>query len=258
MRHSRLTDELQEKASIYAAGAMPEDERREYARHLEEEDCTVCREEVRELQSAVNFLTFSLPLETPSASVKARLMAQAAPAVRLERAPARSWITWGASLAAVAASLALVVALRDNSQLRRLADSMNDRITQLESVITQQRMTLASLTSSDVRVVNLAGQGATPDAGARIFWDQAARKWYVYVRHLPPAPSGRTYQLWFVPKGGMPVSASVFNTGADGSSMAEISVPDTLGDLAAAAVTTEPAGGLPQPSGPYALLGQLN
>jgi len=28
--------------------------------------------------------------------------------------------------------------------------------------------------------------------------------------------------------------------------------------LAAAAVTTEPAGGLPQPSGPFALLGMMN
>jgi len=138
-----------------------------------------------------------------------------------------------------------------------LAASMNTRILDLEAQLGQERLMLATLTSSDVRVVDLAGQGATPQAGARIFLDQSARKLYVYVRRLPPAPSGRTYQLWFVPKAGNPVSATVFNTSQQGSSLSEVAVPQDVGDLSAAAVTTEPAGGLPQPSGPYALLGKL-
>lgn len=259
MKHLQLTDELQERASIYAAGAMPEDERREYARHLEEDGCAVCRQEVRELQSTASLLGLSLPLEAPSANVKARLMAQAetqSPQSSSRRSSARL-IAWAAGLAAVAASVFLVIAMRDNASLRRVAESMNERILQLESQLGQQRLMLATLTSSDVRVVDLAGQGGTPQAGARIFWDQPARRWYVYVRRLPSAPSGRTYQLWFVPRDGKPVSAGVFNTDADGSSRTEIPVPEDVGVLSAAAVTTEPAGGLPQPSGAYALLGKL-
>jgi hypothetical protein len=50
----------------------------------------------------------------------------------------------------------------------------------------------------------------------------------------------------------------VFNTEPDGSAVIEANVPPNLNDLMAAAVTTEPAGGLPQPSGPFALLGTLN
>src|SRR5215475_849562 len=95
-KHVQLTDELQEKASIYAAGAMPEDERREYARHLEEDGCAVCRREVQELQSTASLFGFSLPLETPSPSAKARLMAQAeAQSPRaVPKKSASSWIAW--------------------------------------------------------------------------------------------------------------------------------------------------------------------
>ncbi len=64
-------------------------------------------------------------------------------------------------------------------------------------------------------------------------------------------------QLWFVPVSGNPVSAVVFNTATDGSAEKEIDVPEAVVALKAAAVTTEPAGGLPQPSGPFALLGAL-
>ena len=111
--------------------------------------------------------------------------------------------------------------------------------------------------STDVQITNLAGQGTTPEAKARLFWDQQRRHWSVYVNNLPPAPANRSYQLWFVPKAGNPVSAGVFNTEANGSAVVEADVPAGL-DLMAAAVTTEPAGGLPQPTGPFALLGALD
>ena len=60
MRHEQLTDDLQEQASLFAAGAMTESERKEYARHLEEDQCAVCLSEVNELQSAVSMLAFLL------------------------------------------------------------------------------------------------------------------------------------------------------------------------------------------------------
>ena len=77
MRHQQLTDELQEKAILYAAGALDEDERREYERHLDEDTCTVCRGEVRESEAAAQSLTITLPMQTPSESVKRRLIERA-------------------------------------------------------------------------------------------------------------------------------------------------------------------------------------
>jgi hypothetical protein len=104
--------------------------------------------------------------------------------------------------------------------------------------------------------VPLAGQGLNVQASARIFWDQPNKKWFLYVRNLPRVPANESYELWFLPKSGNPLRAAVFNTEGSGAAELEIDVPPGV-DLRAAAVTTEPAGGLDLPSGPFALLGAL-
>jgi anti-sigma-K factor RskA len=147
--------------------------------------------------------------------------------------------------------------MRDNTELRRLASTLSTRVSQLESQLTQQRVRFAMVTSPQVRVVNLAGQGANSNASGRIFWDQSRRRWLFYASNLPPVSSDKSYQLWFVPSAGNPVSASVFNTDRNGTAEVDIPVPQNVDQLKAAAVTTEPAGGLPQPSGSFALLGAI-
>ena len=241
MRHQQLTDELQERASLYAAGALDEREREEFSRHLEEDDCAVCRAEVLESETAAQSLAIMLPMQTPSDSVKRRLLARAEAASfsarrRSSEERTRPVIAWSGWLAAAAALLLVAFFFNQNSRLRE---------------------DMASLTSS--RVVNLAGQGTTPQASARIFWNEADRQWRVFVEDLPPVPSDRAYQLWFVPPAGAdPVSARVFNTSADGSAEFEIPVPAGITTLMAAAVTVEPSGGSPQPtSGGFALLGAI-
>jgi anti-sigma-K factor RskA len=94
-------------------------------------------------------------------------------------------------------------------------------------------------------------------ASGRVFWDQAKRRWFFYAQNLPSVASDKSYQLWFVPVVGDPVSATVFNTDANGGAEIEIDVPPNVTEIKAAAVTTEPAGGLPQPSGEFALLGAV-
>jgi anti-sigma-K factor RskA len=259
MKHLQLTDELQEQASLYASGAMTESERREYARHLEEDNCAVCRREAEEFQAATSLLALGLDPLTPSPSVKDRLMASVAtlPSVQASQAKPRRWALWLAAMEAVAASILLFMAFSNNAELRRAADALRTQVQQLEARLAEQQVLMASLTSTDVQITNLGGQGATPGARARLFWDQQRGHWSVYVNNLPPAPANRSYQLWFVPKAGNPVSAGVFNTQANGSAVVEADVPAGL-DLMAAAVTTEPLGGLPQPTGPFALLGALN
>jgi anti-sigma-K factor RskA len=262
MRHTQLTDDLQEQASLYAAGAMTDSERKEFARHLEEDRCAVCISEVKELQSVASMLAFDTASAAPSPSVRERLMEQArsvAPARPAPQLPflTRHWLQLVTSTVAIGAIAVTFAANRANNELRRLTQVLNSRVAQLEVEIARNQTYMATLTSPEVRVVNLAGQGLNVQASGRIFWDQSKKKWLFYVRDLPQLSADKSYQLWFVPVSGNPVSATVFNTESDGSAEQQIDVPEGVAALKAAAVTTEPAGGLPQPSGAFALLGAL-
>jgi len=262
MKHTQLTEDLQEQASLYAAGAMTDGERREYARHLEEDQCDVCRSEVDELQSAMSMLAFTVPSARPSPAVKARLMEQAAMnarrgAVVVEREPAFRWFNWITAALAVVSVVVAFALLRTNSELRRQASELNSKIAQLEVQLAGERSNIAQLTSAGVRLKEMAGQGTNVQASGKIFWDLQQKRWRVYLRDLPPLPADKSYQLWFVTKAGKKVSAQVFNTDSNGTYEVEVPVPDEVADLQAAAVTTEPFGGVPQPTGPFALLGAM-
>jgi anti-sigma-K factor RskA len=261
MKHTQLTDDLQEQASLYAAGAMTDGERREYARHLEEDQCEVCQSEVDELQAAMSMLAFTVPQARPSPSVKARLMEQAAMnAPRravVEVEPTFRWFNWITAAIAVASIAVTFFVLRTNNELRRELAEQFEKIARLEDQLTGVRRNIALLTSPSVRLRELAGQGANMQASAKIFWDLQQKRWRVYVSDLPPLPADKSYQLWFVTKSGRKVSAKVFNTDANGAYEVEVPVPDDVVDLQAAAVTTEPFGGVPQPTGSFALLGMM-
>jgi anti-sigma-K factor RskA len=258
MRHLQLTDDLEGQASLYAMDALPEDERVEYARHLEEDQCAVCREAVREFQAATSLLAYSVPPVAPPPALKARLLQQArgsAPPAPQASFFTRRWLELATSIAAVAAVAVMMVTINSNRELRRLTDELNSRISQLEVELSQQRTLVALVTSPENRVIDLAGQGQTLGARGRIVWDEPGKRWLVSVRGLPRVPDNLTYQLWFVPKTGNPLNAVVFNTEANGSKEVEVELPPDLPELKAAAVTTEQAPGQQLPTGAFALLG---
>jgi hypothetical protein len=74
MEHAELTDELEELASLYAMGALPESEEAEYTRHLDEEHCAVCLTAVRDFQSVAALLAYIVPRANPSPALKERVV----------------------------------------------------------------------------------------------------------------------------------------------------------------------------------------
>jgi anti-sigma-K factor RskA len=96
-----------------------------------------------------------------------------------------------------------------------------------------------------VRTATLAATGSPPSA--RLFWNPVRGTVVIVAFDLPPAPAGRTYQLWGIAPGGDPVSLGTFQTAADGTALVQRPAPGGI-PFEVGAVTEEPAGGSPQPT----------
>jgi anti-sigma-K factor RskA len=75
----------------------------------------------------------------------------------------------------------------------------------------------------------------------------------VYSGQIAPAPSGKSYQLWLVPSSGPPVSAGLVDANQQNGAVVVRLAPGL--EPKAFAVTLEPYGGRPQPTGPMVLVG---
>ena len=108
------------------------------------------------------------------------------------------------------------------------------------------------IVSPSTRVIEMVGD-ETPQANAKVFWDTKAQQWTVYIFDLPTPPSDKKYQLWYVTRDAK-ISAAVFDTDSLGNTVLDLTLPpETLAGIAATAVTLEPRGGSPQPTGKFYL-----
>lgn len=74
MKHAALTDEIVERAALYALGALTQIEAQAFEDHLGE-GCDVCRGELDEYHLAVEGLALATPDAEPSPAVRSRLLA---------------------------------------------------------------------------------------------------------------------------------------------------------------------------------------
>jgi anti-sigma-K factor RskA len=128
---------------------------------------------------------------------------------------------------------------------RAAAAQLDVRVAQLDSLVGARDSLLAAVLSEDVRTVTLAAQGRPPSA--RLYWNRQRGVVVVAAFDLPPAPSGRTYQLWGIASGQQPVSLGTFNTDTGGRVAVALAVDPTM-HFDVSAITEEPAGGSPQPT----------
>jgi hypothetical protein len=75
---------------------------------------------------------------------------------------------------------------------------------------------------------------------------------------MPAMPAARMLQLWFVPKKGQPMSVAIFRPNSEGQIAIVAPVNMPRNEIAALAVTEEPAGGSPQPTANPAWIAQVN
>lgn len=108
----------------------------------------------------------------------------------------------------------------------------------------------------DTKVVTLAGADVAKQASAVLLYNPITQKIWLYSAHLPECPKGTAYQLWAIDQ--TPVSVGTFHWGAGQTTQLLVKRLPDFEKAKKFAVSLEPAGGRPQPSGPIYLIGQVS
>jgi anti-sigma-K factor RskA len=141
---------------------------------------------------------------------------------------------------------------KQNSDLARERDNVARESDDLSKEMAMWRRQVDDIVSPTTRIIAMVGE-ETPQANAKVVWNTNARQWAIYIFDLPAPPSDKDYQLWYVTKNAK-ISAAVFRTDEQGRTVLKLTPPpDALAGLAAIAVTLEPRGGSPQPTGKFYL-----
>jgi anti-sigma-K factor RskA len=289
LTHELDKEDYEERAALYALGALSQHEARSFERHLAE-GCASCEEAMLQFEDVVGTIALEPPAATPSLYLRDMLLArieregqsqeasldrsQSRDSSRLEGSipkPAtiapkdsrssspsgRVIIPW-----AVAAALALALfgslfailrAGRESGDLRDQLAAVESRNRRIETEVKELAEINGVLASAEHREIALAGQAPAGSASAKVYWDVKSNKWVV-TANLPPAPKGKVYQLWFV-TAQEKISAGLIVPDESGHGFTVTNVPSNIGAIAAAAITLEPEGGSEQPTMPIYALG---
>ena len=275
-------DAWREQASLYALGALTAAERSAFEAHLA--SCALCAADVRALSSVTDALARAVPQTDPPSELRTRVLASVSrdpnvasgfsrtastqsPQVRLKSDTTHVFIPW----LAAAASLVLAVALgayavhlrgRVGNLEERLreatlrADASERQIADARRAAAAAEAQVAVLAAPDLTRIDLAGQPVAPQASARAYWSRS-RGLVFTASNLPALPPGRVYQLWVLPaQPSPPISVGwLLKPDADGRANVLFDTPPDLPKPQKMAVTIEPEGGVPAPTGDMYLLG---
>ena len=278
-------EELRENLEAWAIGALRAPEREEIEHHLA--TCESCAAIARSLSLVPLAMQAGQSLETPSTFARTRLLStiRGGSASAATQTAAAAVNTGGvaagdqneargariASWLAIAAALVLAAFLgwdgvrlrgriadltRELDQARAAVAASESRMAMIQRSADHTQSALAVLTAPDVARIDLAGQPGAPQASGRAYWSRA-RGMVFSAAALPPPPSGRTYQVWVVTSAPAPISAGLVAPDDAGRVDAVFATPPDIPQPVAVAVTLEPSGGVPSPTGPKVLVGAV-
>ncbi len=249
-------EEWLERAEIYALEALDGEELTLFEAHLAS-GCVLCETHLRESRETLVQLPRSLaPLEPPP-RVKTELLKRIAPETKraIAERTAAPWLWWSLAGGLTAAALLIAVGwylIASRNQVREL----QGRLAALQTQVSEREEVIRFLSDPQVRIVNLAALPASPGANGQLLWNSRSRTGLLLVTGLPPTTADKAYELWGI-AGAEPVPAGVFTVNQGGVTLFRLPALPPAKIFDKFAVTLEPAGGVPQPTGPMHLLGNV-
>jgi anti-sigma-K factor RskA len=273
-----------QQAAQYALGALRGDELKKFEAYLRSASAEELRE-LSELMATASLLPLALEKTSPPDAVKSALLdrvvaserARESAARRTETVPQvsaplslqqlRPWLWWGVGVTVVVMIIGFsiyMLRLVDTVEVqnRRFVamqderDSLAGRITELKDALQQKEALLGVLAAQRVEIAIMSGLEPHLVGYGKVIWDPERRVAILQVSNLPPVPADKDYQLWVV-KGQQKISAGVFSVASEepGFFKVENLAVANPREIAAFAITLEPKGGAPQPTGAMYLVG---
>lgn len=184
--------------------------------------------------------------------------AQPAGVTPIAEAPSRrmSWVALAAAAALVAMGAQLLRVTADRNAMRdRLvaADTLAPLADSLSAALNEKDAIIRALAGADVKVVALTAEGEQQPT-ARMTWNRESNDWIMFAYGLKQPSPGKTYQVWLVTDNAK-ISAGTFRPDKDGKTVLHANYALPRDALRAVAITEEPEGGVPAPTGPMVVVG---
>jgi anti-sigma-K factor RskA len=295
LKHERATEEIRERAALYALGCLTQQEARGFETHIQE-GCSICQAELHKSERLVAGIGFAAAevqtpdyirdllvarIERENLAKKANATAATSNESRSRQAPSpaargpvfsqpapkeSSLLPWIIVAAVALVALFAFFSYRSEKdasrQLREkvnVAQSESDNLRILLDVQKDRAGELEQIQSTvnkpGTRILRLAGQPPSPSASGIVFVDLQSGKCLV-LGYFPPPPDGKEYQLWFISPLAK-TSAGILKLNPAGRVFSTISIPQGVTDFTLIAVTLEPDNGSLIPTLPFYALGRL-
>ena len=257
----------EEDFDLYVLGALDADEKQAIESHLAA--CADCARKLASARGRVAAISFAAPRVEPSAAVKDRLLRQ----VRAEsqapsaargtgrdfappeppRGPAGRWLFAILAPACVALLIATVMLWRQNDRLTKQLATLDASLDQTQKQLDYARSVAHLFEARDTITVSLAPMPGMAQGAVKVMYN-GKMGMLMYDGWIAAPPEDKSYQLWVVPMEGKPISVGVFNPATSDMAHWMSKVPEGVAPKMFA-VTLEPAGGMPQPTGPMVMEG---
>ncbi len=261
------TEKFKELCPLYFLGALEENELNEFREALKSGN-----EELRKIYSDFQQTAFHLPLAAeqvePPTRVKRKILNEIrigqqkekySTSDRLISLPGLRNPKFAFALSTIMlvglAALAFFVYQKDKT-----INAQQNIIVQLKDKIQRDDELLKILSARKIDVVIMNGQEVNPAGYGKMVIDPEKKQAILQVSNLPETTSDKDYQLWVI-KDNKPISSGVFGIRENKTNnyfmITNIAVQD-LNNINAFAITLEPKGGVPQPTGKMYLVGNAS
>lgn len=232
--------ELRDHYELYSLGLAESPEREEIRAHLDR-GCEVCMSEMRRARELLTLVGGTPAPAAPSSKLRRRILAS----VGVEH-HGFGWTPLLAGSTVMFLAAAIYFGGREwdfSREVVRLTAQSRAQIIEL----TRLNEGLQLMNGADTTVTSFGQEKPKPKG--KLFYNPSMGALLI-ASNLPPAPAGKAYELWYIPKakGASPIRAGMFQSQSDGTVWQILHGAIDANKTAAVAVTMEDEGGVDAPT----------